>query len=91
MKNITKINTKENIQYILIYSKLDYNNKFDEYHYFIFVYYNKLDQDNIFCRQLRYANNLLWHNESGLNNKISFSELSNFDDDFLESNPYNIK
>ena len=52
LKKITKKKIKENIQNILIRSKLDYNINFDEWHYYIVAYYNKLDKNSIFCRQL---------------------------------------
>ena len=52
LKNITKSNIKENIKNILLRSKLDYNIKYDEWHYFIIAYYNTLDKDNNFCREL---------------------------------------
>ena len=38
LKNITKKEIKENIQNILIGSKLDYNINFDEWHYYIVSY-----------------------------------------------------
>ena len=52
LKKITKKKIKENIQNILIRSKLDYDINIDEWHYYIVAYYNKLDKDNIFCNQL---------------------------------------
>ena len=104
LNNVNKEKIKKDFKNILLHFKIDLNIQIKQWHYILIAYYNKKDNDNIYCKQLeRHCKNndleivyfdpeekKLYNNEFIEIKRITISHKSNLDFDFPKSNTYNM-